>query len=108
MTDRRSLAEGIKKPELDRSLESQFVYQADKAVISTKDPVSKNDPITKSEASLLPPSRSQLTSKIRSDYVQALKRASLERQLAGIRPHQLQEIIEEALESWLKERGYLS
>jgi hypothetical protein len=51
--------------------------------------------------------RSPLTTRIRSDLATALKRASLERQLAGEKPNTLQEILEEALEPWLKEKGYL-
>lgn len=38
----------------------------------------------------------------------ALKRASLERQLQGVEPSRLQDILEEALEPWLKANGYLS
>ena len=38
---------------------------------------------------------------------QTLKRATLERKLAGITPNAVQEILEEALEPWLKTNGYL-
>jgi hypothetical protein len=36
-----------------------------------------------------------------------LKRASLERQLAGQTPHTVQDIVELVLEPWLKAKGYL-
>ena len=36
-----------------------------------------------------------------------LKRASLERQLHGIQPNSVQEILEEALEFWLHKHGLL-
>jgi hypothetical protein len=42
-----------------------------------------------------------------SDYATALKRASLERQLQGILPNTLQDILEEALEPWLRNHGCL-
>ncbi|OWK34901.1 hypothetical protein [Fimbriiglobus ruber] len=53
-------------------------------------------------------SRVPLTTRIRSDYAAALKRASLERQLHGLEPSAILDILEDALEPWLKTRGYLS
>jgi hypothetical protein len=53
-------------------------------------------------------SRVGLTTRIRSDFAAALKRASLERQLNGVSPHTLQDILEEALQPWLRSNGYLS
>lgn len=107
MTERRSLAEGIKKPEIDRTVEDEFVFQAKSSPSPTKPAAANSEEPRKAAPSLLPPRRSPLTSKIRTEFVEALKRASLERQLAGIRPHQLQEILEEAIEPWLKQHGYL-
>jgi len=40
--------------------------------------------------------------------VAALKRASLERQLQGTEPSTLRDILEEAIEPWLRTNGYLS
>lgn len=51
--------------------------------------------------------RLPITSRIRADLAVALKRASLERQLENVYPFSLQEILEEALEPWLKKHGYL-
>ena len=51
--------------------------------------------------------RYPLTTRLRSDVAAALKRASLERRLAGQNPHMVQNILEEALEPWLKAHGYL-
>ena len=53
------------------------------------------------------PARSPLTTRIRADYAEALKRASLERQLARVEPATVQEMLEEALGPWLKANGYL-
>jgi hypothetical protein len=45
--------------------------------------------------------------RIRVDYARALKRASLQRQLDGVEPNQIQGIIEACLEPWLQSHGYL-
>lgn len=97
MADRRSLVQGIKKasPPLDPAVENEFVYG--KKPPQPPQPVPSNQPIA----------RMPFSSKIRTDYAEALKRASLERQLKKVYPNTLQEIIEEALEPWLKNNGYL-
>ncbi len=51
--------------------------------------------------------RTSVTTRIREDLASALKRASLERQLKGIEPSAVQDILDEALEPWLKANGYL-
>ena len=52
--------------------------------------------------------RSPLSTRIRTDFAKALKRASLDRQLKGVEPNTLCDILEQALEPWLKSNGYLS
>lgn len=91
MSDRRSLIEGIKtKPAKDRAAEAAFVF-------------SGQAPTTRPAT----PARAPLTTRIRADYAEALKRASLERQLAKVEPATVQEMLEEALGPWLKANGYL-
>lgn len=51
--------------------------------------------------------RSPLTTRLRKDLADALKRASLERQLRGETPWQVQDILDEALAPWLRDRGHL-
>ncbi len=51
--------------------------------------------------------RSPLTTRVRADFAAALKRASLERQLNGVFPQTVQDILEAALEPWLRGNGYL-
>lgn len=94
MKDRRSLAEGIKPPTppLDPAVEHEFVY-------------GKKDGHGAEPTQAV--TRTPLSSKIRTDFAAALKRASLERQLKGIRPHTLQDILEQAIEPWLQSNGYL-
>jgi hypothetical protein len=100
MSERRPLVEGIKPtmPLVDPNLEKQFVFggtpKGETPVI-----VEKATPTT---------SRAPLTTRIRADFATALKRASLERQLSGTTPNTLQEILEEALEPWLKAHGYVA
>ena len=45
--------------------------------------------------------------RVRTELAAALKRASLERQLQGIQPNSVQDILEESLELWLLKHGYL-
>lgn len=88
MTDRRSLTEGIQPgpPSATPDAEKQFVY-------GEKQPPEQT--------------RQHVSTRIRADYARALKRAALQRQLEGIKPNTLKDIIEEALRPWLKKHGYL-
>jgi len=45
--------------------------------------------------------------RVRTELAASLKRASLERQLAGIQPNSIQEILEDSLELWLLKHGYV-
>lgn len=98
MRQRRSLVAGVKPaaPPLDPAVEHEFVFGKKPAdAVQIAQP---SKPVT----------RTPFSSKIRADFAAALKRASLERQLKGVYPNTLQDIIEEALEPWLKTNGYLS
>lgn len=94
MAERRSLAEGLKAtpPPIDSGKEKQFVYNGKEQTAST------------SGGGV---NRAPLSTRIRADYAAALKRASLERQLKGIEPHTLQDILEQAIEPWLRSNDYL-
>jgi hypothetical protein len=99
MSERRPLVEGIKPATpVDPNLEKQFVFGT----------TTKPEPPVLIEKAIPPLGRSPLTTRIRADYATALKRASLERQLNGTTPNTLQEILEEALEPWLKAHGYVA
>lgn len=105
MAERRSLVEGLKAtPEpIPTHVEQEFVRgtagkpahpaEAAKAVPA---PAAQNHP------------RSPISTRIRSDFAAALKRASLERQLEKVEPNTISDILEVALEPWLKSNGYLS
>jgi len=96
MAERRSLTDGLKAtpPPIDTSKEKAFVF-------GEKDSAKPNG----AAAAI---NRVPLSTRIRDDYARALKRASLERQLEGREPNTLQDILEEAIEPWLKTNGYLS
>lgn len=100
MTNRRSLVEGLKStPSVEnKDLEKAFVF-GETAKVET--------PIVESRSRPSQASKSPLSTRIRSDFAAALKRASLERQLDSIEPHTLQDILEQAIEPWLKSNGYL-
>ncbi|MEZ6064138.1 MAG: hypothetical protein R3B90_00170 [Planctomycetaceae bacterium] len=102
MADRRSLIEGLKStpPAMDIHREKEFVYGSkDKPAEPAKTPA---------PASAATVSRVPISTRIRADFSTALKRASLERQLNGTQPNTLQDILEEAIEPWLRNNGYLS
>ncbi len=94
MSDRRSLVDAMKSPTpaVDKAKEREFVY-GDKAPPPQSQPKSVN--------------RVPISTRIREDFAKAIKRASLERQLHGIEPNTQIDILEEALEPWLKSNGYL-
>ncbi len=99
MAERRTLTQGLKEtpPPIDNAKEKAFVF-GDKESPKPAAPVV-------AAATL---NRVPISTRIRDDFARALKRASLERQLEGREPNTLQDILEEAIEPWLKANGYLS
>ncbi len=98
MSERRKLVEGLKplQPPVDPQKENAFVY-GEKAT--------EDEPTRQSASVNLP--RVPLSTRIRGDFAAALKRCSLERQLQKIEPNTLQDILEQAIEPWLRTNGYL-
>ncbi len=99
MADRRPLVEGLKTapPAATTAREHDFVFGGRPAT---------------SEATLRPTAAANVAStpistRLRSDYASALKRASLDRQLKGQEPNTIRDIIEEAIGPWLRTNGYL-
>jgi hypothetical protein len=97
MAERRSLTEGLKPPPeipvVDSQREREFVH-------GTK-------ATTTEQRAASPFARVPISTRIRSEYAEALKRASLERQLQKVEPNTLQDILEQAIEPWLKSNGYI-
>jgi hypothetical protein len=98
MVERRPLTEGLKPlpqaPAVDPAVERQFVHGAK--------PAASPEPRAASPFARVP-----ISTRIRSEYAEALKRASLERQLNKQEPNTLQDILEQAIEPWLRSNGYI-
>ena len=91
MPERRPLVEGLKTPpESSRSLEEQFVYGA-----RPKAPAEVADLRVHRPAAII--NRVPFTTRVRADLAEAVKRASLQRQLERIEPNTVQDILESAL-----------
>ncbi len=114
MAQRRSLMEGLHElsPEADPKLAEDFIING-----APKSPAQPNKRSTPPPAVEQPEGkggqanqigRSPLTIRFRNNFAAALKRASLERQLNGVKPNTLQDILEEAVEPWLRTNGYLN
>ncbi len=102
MAERRSLSEGLKAtPVVDPAVAREFIHSGN-VVEHRPSAIAKPEPVAAVA------SRAPISTRIRSDFAAALKRASLERQLKGVEPHTLQDILEEAVEPWLRNNGYLS
>jgi hypothetical protein len=95
-------------PDVDPALEKEFVFGG-KAEAAGKPsgaaPAAEEQNRKRQNGSAV--SRVPLTTRIREDYATALKRASLERQLNNEYPNAILEILEEALEPWLRTHGYI-
>jgi len=105
MATRRSLSDGLEPILLaDEEKERAFVFGNNAKEPQTKDTSAAPAQIAPSGVSQ---SRTPVSTKLRQDLAAALKRASLERQLSGSEPNTVQDILEEALEPWLRTNGYL-
>jgi hypothetical protein len=101
------------KPEasVDRSIEEKFVFSGKpkpREETSPRPPAQSTETAQSKPPANKPLGRVPLTTRVRADFATALKRASLERQLSGVSPNTLQDILEQALEPWLRSHGYLT
>jgi hypothetical protein len=109
---RRSLRDSLKQisPDADPALAEEFLMRGTPRSAAhpreSKNGLSPPEPDGRGKGQTTV-SRSPLTTRIRSDYAAALKRASLERQLKGELPNTILDILEEALKPWLRTHGYL-
>jgi hypothetical protein len=105
MAERRPLIDGLKKPSppVDPSREKEFVYTAKQPAAG--DAPGSTKPVGTSRGNTQ--AKLPISTRIRADFATALKRASLERQLEGVEPNTLQDILEEAIEPWLRTHHYL-
>ncbi|WP_422929709.1 hypothetical protein [Singulisphaera sp. PoT] len=103
MAERRALADGLKAADPIKAKEEEFVYGARGAAAQETAPATPPLPAAPPVQGRVP-----ISTRMRADLATALKRASLERQLAGVEPNTLQDILEEAIEPWLRANGYLA
>jgi hypothetical protein len=112
MAERKTLIESLKTDNsADRAVEDDFVFNNK----PKSSPAPRNQPpapvadIGEAKGRTGSPlTRVPFTTRVRADYAAALKRASLERQLKGMFPNTLQDMLEEALQPWLRSNGYLN
>jgi hypothetical protein len=110
--ERRPLTEGLKdEPEVPPHLAREFVFQKSQKVDTPAALDVKPATTTRLPAGTLNPANASalvpLTARIPAEKFQALKRASFERQLQGVEPSSMQDIVEEAITPWLRKHGYL-
>jgi len=114
MAERKSLKEGLLQisPGIDPAQGEEFIYHGKPKPASSATeikalPASAELEEDKAKTNQ-PMGRAPLTIRFHTAFASALKRASLERQLKGMQPYKLQDIVEEAVEPWLRKNGYLS
>jgi len=107
MKERRPLSEGINPPAppVDPEIAKRFIH-GEKLTIEEDE---GTPPVASKQSSSATQNlgRVPISTRIRGDFAAALKRCSLERQLRGMEPNTLQDILEQAIEPWLKANGYM-
>jgi hypothetical protein len=106
MSERRPLVAGLTTPSptVDPGKEKDFVFGG------TKESTAKTNqpPVAPpTSATTVVHARVPFSTRMRVDFAEALKRASLERQLEKVEPNTLQDMLEQAVEPWLRSNGYL-
>ena len=106
MAERRTLTTAIHSvPNADPEVVRAFVTQDKNPAPAVAEPPVTRPPLT---AGFQPVGLIPITVRLRPEIAGALKRASLERQLAAADFFSQQEIVERALAAWLRENGCLN
>lgn len=124
MSTRVSLVDRLEKDqhELDPQIEASFVshgnvvaHARDESLDEMERQPTTPGIETKPKSSRRPKQSAAITPglipvnvRVRPALAGALKTASLDRQMRGIEPHSKREIVEQALEPWLRSQGYLA
>lgn len=95
----RKLVDGLKPDSANEKAEKDFVYEQDSADSRTK-PSAAECTLPQISA------RVPVTTRCRLEIATKLKQASLQRQLTGESPYYVQDIMEAALQQWLRDHGY--
>ena len=106
MSERRPLVDGLNPTvvPVDPEKEKAFVFRDQKEPTAKATQPSATTPTS---ATTVVHARVPFSTRMREDFATALKRASLERQLAKVEPNTLQDMLEQAVEPWLRSNGYL-
>lgn len=123
MPKRMSLVEGMKRDEgqLDPETVENFVKHGNAVpkagdaepqlppAAPEKPRAQKPDPEPQPapQSAAMTPGLIPVNVRVRPDIAAALKTAALQRELQGVEPFTKREIVEQALEPWLKKNGYL-
>jgi hypothetical protein len=116
MKERRSLVDGLIAADASQEeIEKAFVFgtasaaEPQRTETQSAVPPAVTEPPTTFDSKVLPQfaGRVPVTTRARPEVATALKRASLTRQLNGIEPYYVQDIMEVALETWLRTNGYI-
>ena len=108
MKQRRNLVEGLNETPDVELLEKEFVFGNKESTSTGENPGAVTAPPAQ-EKEVMPQfkGRVPLTTRCRPELASALKRASLQRQLSGVEPNRMQDILEAALEDWLSRHGFV-
>ncbi len=124
MVERRALVEGIKNlDDVDPDLAEEFITngkprndaRTSPPPAETPQRIAEQPPALPRSLAAVAEVSSPLTgvgrvpvgARVRTELASAFKRASLERQLQGIQPNSIQDLLEEAMELWLHKHGLL-
>jgi hypothetical protein len=116
MKERRSLVDGLIAADASQEeIEKAFVFgtaapaEPQRTETPPAVPPAVADTPATFDSKVLPQfaGRVPVTTRARPEVATALKRASLTRQLNGIEPYYVQDIMEVALETWLRTNGYI-
>ena len=106
MTERRSLVQGLEETPSIEEIERAFVFQDERKNSTAKREATKTIPEPKPSGPKMT-GRVPVTARCRVEIASLLKRVSLQREMDGVEPHYVQDIVEQALVNWLTEKGYM-
>lgn len=102
MSKRRPLIQGLNENAKITKEEEKFVFGESRETEQTTE-----SEVTKPEVHPAMTGRVPITIRVRPEIGSALKRASLQRQLDGVEPNSMQDIVDEALDRWLRSGNLL-
>lgn len=120
MNKRMTLIDGIERDrvQVDSKTAADFIHQSRRgepepiapgsAVSNTDNTSPEKEKRKITQGAVIAPSPIPVHVRVRPELASALKAASLDRELQGIQPFTQKDIIEEALEPWLKRHGYFA